>query len=63
MSVDSTFTANQLYDFIDKLMLAAGRLSDVQELGCDKTTSNIMNAAKSDIFDVIKQLDPRKETK
>ena len=60
METTVTFTANELYDFIDKLMLAAGRLSDVQELGCDKSTSDIMNAAKSDIFDVTDKLDPRK---
>jgi hypothetical protein len=55
-----TMTHNELWDLIDKLMNAAGRLSDLQEMGCDKSTSNMLNAAKSDIFDVTEKLDPRR---
>lgn len=54
-----TLTHNELWDLIDKLMGAAGKLSDVQEFGCSEFTSGAMNAAKSDIFDVIRKLDPR----
>lgn len=60
MSNQVTINTNDLWDLIDKLMSAAGRLSDVQELGCDDRTSDVMNKAKSEIFDVIDKLDPRK---
>jgi hypothetical protein len=55
-----TFTANELWSLIDKLMGAAGKLSDVQEFGCSDFANGAMNAAKSDIFDVIEKLDPRR---
>lgn len=55
-----TLTHNELWSLIDKLMGAAGKLSDVQEFGCSDFTSGAMNAAKSDIFDVIEKLDPRR---
>jgi hypothetical protein len=53
------FNDEQLWEMIDKLYLAAGRLSDLQELGADKQMSAFLNAAKRDIFDVTERLDPR----
>lgn len=54
-------TEQQCWDLIDKLYLAAGRLSDLQEMGVDKRTSAFLNAAKRDIFEVTERLDPRGE--
>jgi hypothetical protein len=53
-------THNEIWSLIDKLMGAAGKLSDVQEFGCTQFVSEQMNAAKQDIFNVINTLDPRK---
>lgn len=59
-----TITADQAYDLIDTLMRAAGRLSDIQELNgqdLDKFTNDLLNDSKKNIFDVIREIDPRKE--
>ena len=55
-----TLTTSEAWDLIDKLMAAAGRLSDAQEFGTNSFSSDMMNESKSMIFDVIDQLDPRK---
>ena len=55
-----TLTTSEAWDLIDKLMGAAGRLSDAQEFGTNSFSSDMMNESKSMIFDVIDQLDPRK---
>jgi hypothetical protein len=64
MATQITLTADQAHDLIATLMRAAGRLSDIQELdgdNMDKFTNDLLNAAKSNIFDVIDEIDPRKE--
>jgi hypothetical protein len=63
MNTQITLTADQAHDLISTLMRAAGRLSDIQEMNgedMDKFSNNLLNAAKSNIFDVIGQIDPRK---
>jgi hypothetical protein len=60
MEQKTTLTHNEIWSLIDKLMGAAGKLSDVQEFGCTQFVSEQMNAAKQDIFNVINTLDPRK---
>jgi hypothetical protein len=65
MATQITLTADQAHDLISTLMRAAGRLSDVQDFNgdnLDKLTNSLLNAAKSNIFDVIDELDPRKES-
>jgi DNA-directed RNA polymerase subunit F len=65
MATHITLTADQAHDLISTLMRAAGRLSDIQELNgedMDKFTNDLLNAAKSNIFDVIGEIDPRKES-
>lgn len=65
MATQITLTADQAHDLISTLMRAAGRLSDIQEMNgedMDKFTNDLLNAAKSNIFDVIDEIDPRKET-
>jgi hypothetical protein len=64
MATQITLTADQAHDLISTLMRAAGRLSDIQEMNgedMDKFTNDLLNAAKSNIFDVIDEIDPRKE--
>ena len=63
MNTQITLTADQAHDLISTLMRAAGRLSDIQEMNgedMDKFSNNLLNAAKSNIFDVIGQIDQRK---
>jgi ribosomal protein L5 len=63
MATQITLTADQAHDLISTLMRAAGRLSDIQELNgesIDKFSNDLLNAAKSNIFDVIDEIDPRK---
>jgi hypothetical protein len=64
MATQIILTADEAHDLIATLMRAAGRLSDIQELNgddMDKFTNDLLNAAKSNIFDVIDEIDPRKE--
>ena len=64
MATQITLTADQAHDLISTLMRAAGRLSDIQEMNgdyLDKFTNDLLNSAKANIFDVIRDIDPRKQ--
>jgi hypothetical protein len=63
MEKQITLTADQAYALVDKLMVAAGRLSDIQELKgeeMDKLTNDLLNSTKKHIFDVMDQINPRR---
>jgi hypothetical protein len=62
MATQITLTQKQAHDLMATLMRAAGRLSDLQEMNgenLDRFSNDLLNAAKTNIFDVIEQIDQR----